>query len=180
MGVSKKIEDEKEKERLKKAVEKLQPKGRVIVRTKSQGAVSFKKELNYLYKTWNQIKNNRRRTAGLVFSDIAPELQILRDGLSSKNTQVWIDDSEIYKEAKKFVREVLPEFKDQIQLYKDQKDIFEKWEVLKPLQKALKRKVYLKSGGVLVFDETEALTVVDVNTARYNRKLFSRKDCIEN
>lgn len=167
VGVSKKIEDEEERQRLKTAVEKLQPQGKVIVRTKSQGASCFKRELKYLQQTWSQIKSNTRKTPGLVFSDIPAELQILRDGLSSKDIQVWIDDLNTYKSAKKFVKEILPEFKNQIQLYKDKTDLFEKWNISKQLKQALKRKVYLKSGGIIVFDETEALTVIDINTARY-------------
>ena len=166
-GVSKKITDEKERERLETELEKLKPKGKVIVRTKAVGESHFKRELGHLYKLWSQIKNDKRKTKGLVFSDIPPALQILRDGLSSQNIQVWVDDKEIYNQACQFVKKFLPEFKNQVHYYKEKTNLFEKFNVIKKTKQAFNRKVYLKSGGAIVIDENEAMVVIDVNTGRF-------------
>ena len=167
VGISKKITDEKERERLETIMEKLKPKGRVIVRTKAIGGTHFKRELNHLYKLWNQIKKDTRKTAGLVFSDIPPTLQILRDGLSSQNIQVWVDDKEIYSQACHFVKKFLPEFKKQIHHYKKKTDLFKEFNVTKKIKQGFNRKVYMKSGGAIVVDENEAMVVIDINTGRF-------------
>ena len=168
IGISRKIADEKERERLKEILSKLEVKGKVIVRTKAVGQKNFKKEMNHLLKTWNKIQKNSRKSTGLIFEDIPEEIQFLRSGLE-KDTQVFIDDLFVYKKAVTFVKNFLPEFKNQIVHYTGT-DLFKKFSADKKLKQAYTHKVYLKSGGVLNIEPTEALVSIDVNTAKATEK----------
>lgn len=171
IGISKKIEKEEERERIIKSLNILNPDGGVIVRTKAEGRLDFKKDLNSLKKLWKNIqKKQTRKTVGLVHKEISPEIQMIRDELHSPQDQVWIDNKEIYSQALAFVKEFMPEFKKNIQLYDKHSPLFEEFDIERKLSHALNRTVYLKSGGSIVIDENEALVSIDVNTSKFSGK----------
>jgi len=171
VGVSRKIEDETERERLKELIEELNFFGGAIVRTAGEGMSSedFKADLDYLNLLWQQIQTsyNNEKGIGLLYSEVDFELRILRDRLSTKINEVLIDNRETFDKAKEFVSKYIPFFADKLNYYDKQESIFEYYGVSLDVSKAIDRKVWLRSGGYLVIDETEALVVIDVNTGRY-------------
>ena len=167
VGVSKKIESEIERNRIIEEIKTLEINGGVIARTKAQGKKDFKTELLYLQNLWEKIQNKNRKTPGLIYPEISPELQAIRDGLSFNKDQVWIDDSNTHKKALEFVKKVMPDFTKKIFLYEKPDPLFEKFGVETKLNQALNRKVHLKSGGSIVIDENEALVSIDVNTSKF-------------
>lgn len=170
-GISRKIEDEKEKERLKKIIQKINPSGGVIVRTASEGASeeSLRADIEYLDRLSKEIQKNyeKKKTAGLVHAELDVELRALRDLMSEDVTTVWVDDVEVYKKVSKFVTQLMPKYRQNIILYEERKPLFDLYDIDLEISRAVERKVWLKSGGYIVFDEAEALVVIDVNTGRY-------------
>jgi ribonuclease G len=171
VGISRKIEDEKEKERLKKLIQKINPSGGVIVRTASEGASeeSLRSDIEYLDRLGKEIQKNyeKKKSAGLVHSELDVELRALRDLMSEEVTTVWVDDAEVYKKVSKFVTQLMPKYKHNIILYEEKKPLFDLYDIDLEISRAVERKVWLKSGGYIVIDEAEALVVVDVNTGKY-------------
>lgn len=170
-GISRKIEEEKEKDRLKKIIQKINPSGGVIVRTASEGASeeSLRADIEYLDRLSKEIQKNyeKRKTAGLVHAELDVELRALRDLMSEEVTTVWVDDVEVYKKVTKFVTQLMPKYRQNIILYEERKPLFDLYDIDLEISRAVERKVWLKSGGYIVFDEAEALVVIDVNTGRY-------------
>ena len=171
LGISRKIESEEEKERLKKIIQKINPSGGVIVRTASEGASeeSLRSDIEYLDRLSKEIQKNyeKKKTAGLVHSELDVELRALRDLMSEDVTTVWVDDVEVYKKVSKFVAQLMPKYRQNIILYEEKKPLFDLYDIDLEISRAMERKVWLKSGGYIVFDEAEALVVIDVNTGRY-------------
>ena len=170
-GISRKIENEAEKERLKKIIQKINPSGGVIVRTASEGAreEALRSDIEYLDRLGKEIQKNyeKKKTAGLVHAEIDVELRALRDLMSEAVTTVWVDDLEVYKKVSKFVSQLMPKYRQNIILYEEKKPLFDLYDIDLEISRATERKVWLKSGGYIVFDEAEALVVIDVNTGRY-------------
>lgn len=171
IGISRKIEDEAEKERLKKLIQKINPVGGVIVRTAAEGATEevLRSDIEYLDRLGKEIQKNfeKKKGAGLVHAEIDVELRALRDLMSENVTTVWVDDEESYKKVSKFVTQLMPKYKQNIILYEERKPLFDLYDIDLEISRAMERKVWLKSGGYIVVDEAEALVVVDVNTGRY-------------
>ncbi|AZZ38181.1 Rne/Rng family ribonuclease [Bdellovibrio sp. qaytius] len=171
IGISRKIEEEGEKERLKKLVQKINPAGGVIVRTAAEGATeeSIRADIEYLDRLGKEIQKNyeKKKTAGLVHAELDVELRALRDLMSEDVTTVWVDDEEVYKKVSKFVTQLMPKYKQNIIHYGEKKPLFDLYDIDLDISRATERKVWLKSGGYIVVDEAEALVVVDVNTGSY-------------
>lgn len=171
LGISRKIEDEEEKERLKQIIQKINPSGGVIVRTASEGATeeSLRSDIEYLDRLSKEIQKNyeKKKTAVLIHSELDVELRALRDLMSEDVTTVWVDDDEVYKKVSKFVSQLMPKYKQNIILYEERKPLFDLYDIDLEISRAMERKVWLKSGGYIVFDEAEALVVIDVNTGRF-------------
>ena len=171
IGISRKIEEENEKERLKKLVQKINPTGGVIVRTAAEGATeeSIRADIEYLDRLGKEIQKNyeKKKTAGLVHAELDVELRALRDLMSEDVTTVWVDDEEVYKKVSKFVTQLMPKYKQNIIHYGEKKPLFDLYDIDLDISRATERKVWLKSGGYIVVDEAEALVVVDVNTGSY-------------
>jgi ribonuclease G len=170
-GISRKIENEDEKERLKKLIQKINPVGGVIVRTASEGASeeSLRTDIEYLDRLGKEIQKNyeKKKSSGLVHSELDVELRALRDLMNEDVTTVWVDDVESYKKVSKFVSQLMPKYRQNIILYEEKKPLFDLYDIDLEISRAIERKVWLKSGGYIVFDEAEALVVIDVNTGRY-------------
>ncbi len=171
LGVSKKIQNEEERIRLKAILEDIAPKGGVIVRTAGEGkeASDFKSDLDYFYRLWKEIKRNfeKRKTAGLVNKDLDIELRALRDMLHEEIQEIIIDDERGRKKILNFLSQFMPRYKNKVKIYSQDKPIYDLYNIELDVSRALGRKIWLKSGGYLVFDEAEALVVVDVNTGRF-------------
>ncbi len=170
-GISRKIEGEAEKERLKKIIQNINPTGGVIVRTASEGASeeSLRADIEYLDRLGKEIQKNyeKKKSAGLVHAELDVELRALRDLMSENVTTVWVDEVEVYKKVSKFVAQLMPKYRQNIILYEEKKPLFDLYDIDLEISRAVERKVWLKSGGYIVFDEAEALVVIDVNTGRY-------------
>ena len=171
IGISRKIEEESEKDRLKKLVQKINPTGGVIVRTAAEGATEegLRSDIDYLDRLGKEIQKNyeKKKTAGLVHAEIDVELRALRDLMNEEVTTVWVDDEEAYKKVSKFVTQLMPKYKQNIIHYGEKKPLFDLYDIDLDISRATERKVWLKSGGYIVVDEAEALVVVDVNTGSY-------------
>jgi ribonuclease G len=171
LGVSRRIEDERERERLKNIVEKQKPQGGVIVRTAGEGATEedIKTDLSYLSRMWTEVQAayDKRKGPGPVHSEIDVELIALRDLLDENVDRVLVDDPRVYKKVTGFVNQFLPKFKNKVVLHKNDSPLFDLYDLDLEISRAMGRRIWLKSGGYIVIDEAEALVVIDVNTGKY-------------
>lgn len=172
IGVSRRIESESERRRLKETMSKIRPpKTGVIVRTASgkQTDKKLKQDLDYLVTTWNDIqkKFNKQRTPSVVYTDLTIVLRAIRDMFTDEVDRVVVDSKREHKSIMRFVSRFIPQVKDKVELYQGDMPIFDYYGVETEISRALDRKVWLKSGGYLVVDQAEALVAIDVNTGRY-------------
>lgn len=171
LGISRKIESEEERERLRKEVEELKPQGGVIVRTAGEGAgtESLRKDLDYLNRLWSEIQKNyeKRKSTGLVHSELDVELRALRDLLSEDVSKIIVDEPKAHKRISTFLSQFMPNYKQLLYLHDKPEPLFDLYNLDLEISRALDRKIWLKSGGYIVIDEAEALVVIDVNTGRY-------------
>jgi len=171
LGISRRIEDEEERERLRKLVQKINPSGGVIVRTAGESASEemLKADIEYLDRLSKEIFKGyeKKKTPGNVHVELDVELRALRDLMSENVTSVWVDDVEVHKKVVKFVSQFMPKYKQNIVLYNEQKPLFDLYDVDIEISRSMERKIWLKSGGYIVIDEAEALVVIDVNTGKF-------------
>ncbi len=171
-GVSKRIEKEKERERLKSVLEKNPPsEGGYIVRTAGEGVSSevIRSDKEYLEELYRDIQKSyeAKEGVGLIHSELDLELRVLRDMLTKDVTRILVDDKKSYEKIKKFVKKFLPEQKLFLELYEGASPLFDKYDIDLEISRSLDKRVALKSGGSIVIEETEALVVIDVNTGKY-------------
>jgi ribonuclease G len=172
LGVSRKIEAEAERDRLKTIVEKYMPaQGGFIVRTAAEGATeeSIENDIKYLVSLSQEITKNyqKKKGTGIIHSDLDVELRAVRDLLDDDVTRVVVDDAEVYKKVSKFISQFMPKLKNKVELYGAAQPLFDKYEIDLEVSRSLGRKVWLKSGGYIIIDEAEALVVIDVNTGKF-------------
>jgi len=172
IGISKKIEDREERMRLRTLLKNNLPEGMgAIIRTTSEGRQDqdILKDIAYLVDTWNTIQNNFKKAdkKEKIFQDIELSLQIVRDHLDEDVEEVIVDNKETQSAIYKFVKDIAPEFTQRIQFYDGPSSIFEFYHIDAQIEAALEKKVSLKSGGSLIIETTEAMTVVDVNTGKF-------------
>ena len=171
LGVSRRIEDEAERERLRTIVEKLEPNGGVIVRTAGEGAdeKKIKADLEYLYRLWKNLEKayTEIQNPGAVYAEPDVELRALRDLLGESVDRVIVDHKESFEKVNHFIAEFMPQFKDRVQFYEKPQPLFDLYDLDQEITRSLGRRIWLKSGGYLVIDEAEALVVIDVNTGRF-------------
>lgn len=175
IGVSAKIEDEAEKDRLRGIVEKLQESEEsdngFIVRTAAEGVEEdiLAGEVVFLKKLWAsiQMQITKAKPGELVYADLPLVQRTLRDLVGVSVERIRIDSRETFVAAQNFSTEYLPEIVDCIEHYPGERPIFDLYGIEDEIQKALERKVQLKSGGHLVFDQTESMTTIDVNTGAF-------------
>lgn len=170
-GISRRISDEAERERLKGIIEKIKPTGGVIVRTAGEGASSedIAADLEYLSRLWSDIQNSydKKKSPGQIHSEVDVELRALRDLLDEKVDRVIVDEPQVHKKVLSFVTQFLPRFKNRVVLHKGETPLFDLYDLDLEISRALGRRIWLKSGGDIVIDEAEALVVVDVNTGKF-------------
>jgi ribonuclease G len=171
LGISRRIEDAEERERLKKIVESLKPKGGVIIRTACEGATSeqLANDLDYLNRLWSEVEKayDKRKTPGLIHAEIDVELRALRDLLNERVTRVIVDDQKVHKKVLNFINQFMPKHGKSVSLHAGPAPLFDLYDLDLEISRSLDRKIWLKSGGYIVVDEAEALVVIDVNTGRF-------------
>jgi ribonuclease G len=171
VGVSKRLPD-KERDRLRKLIENVDVgKGGVIVRTAAQGAKKedFTREIKYLHRL-NEVVTERAKKSDvgqMVFQEADLSIRVVRDVLVEEFEGAIIDDPKQHDRVTKFLQRTAPELADSVELYKDKKALLEKWGVDEAFDSVLSRRVDLPSGGYLMIDYAEALTVIDVNTGSF-------------
>ncbi len=172
-GISKRLGDN-ERRRLRKIVDEVRPAGHgLIVRTAAEGASEdeLRRDVNGLLQQWNAIDVEARRSEnpGLLYREPDLTVRLLREELNSEYRGVIIDDQTLYEQVRGYVATVSPELADRVEYYDpdaEAQPLFERFHVHEQLHKALDRKVWLPSGGSLIIERTEALTVIDVNTGK--------------
>jgi ribonuclease G len=171
-GVSRRIEDEAERSRLKEILDSIRPEGKgVIARTvaETQSYKVLKSDFNMLVKIWKDIqkKAEKVRAPSLIHTDLTFIQRVLRDITDEDVDTIVVDDKENYKEVEKFVHRYLPNLKTKIEFYEDDNPIFEHFGIDIEIERGISNKVYLKSGGSIHIDQTEALVSIDVNTGKF-------------
>jgi len=172
VGVSRRIEDEKERERLRSIIQSVKPKNMgFIVRTASEGVEKERLiyEMEKLILLWQKIleKKNNVSLPGLVHAELDLSLRALRDFFRRDTKRLLVDNPNTYKKLLEYVREFLPHLEYAIELYKDGKPLFDKFGINTAINEALSPRVELKSGGYIIIEETEALVAIDVNTGSF-------------
>lgn len=172
VGVSRRIDNEKERRRLRDLVQSIKPPScGFIVRTAAEGMDrdKIKAEMEFLLKLWQSIqrKTDHCQVPGLLYQDLDITLRAVRDLFTQEVDKLVIDSLDEYERILRFVDTFLPSLKANVKLYEGTEPIFDAYGIEMELQRALARKVWLKSGGYIVIEMTEALTAVDVNTGRY-------------
>ncbi len=176
-GISRRLDD-KERRRLRRAIEPIRPEGMgVIVRTAAAAAsqAELRRDFDELKGRWEGIiaERERQRSPALLYSEPGLALRVVREELNREYRAVVVDDPETYEKVRGYVASVNPDLLDRVEYYDtsvERLSLFERYHVHEQLQKALDRKVWLPSGGSLIIERTEALTVIDVNTGRNVRK----------
>ncbi|MGH8011665.1 MAG: Rne/Rng family ribonuclease [Candidatus Binataceae bacterium] len=172
IGISRRIESADERGRLRGAVNELRPpQGGFIVRTACEGVSrrEIQRDVSFLTKLWTSIVKLAETSppATLLYSDLDIALRIVRDLFSSDLERLWCDDPATHERVVEFVQTYMPRLRSRVSLYEAEEPIFDHFHVEPQIDRALERKVWLKSGGYLVFDQAEALTAIDVNTGRF-------------
>ena len=174
IGVSQRIEDEAEREGLRARLIGLLPENRIggfIIRTMSESATDEEllADIDYLTKTWTHIlaKSTTVPERTLIFQDLNLPMRVLRDVLCVDTEVVRIDSSETYQKLLDFANLYAITAVDKLVHYQGERPLFDIYNIEKEIEKAMSRKVELNSGGYLIFDQTEALTTVDVNTGSF-------------
>ena len=172
-GISKRLGDN-ERRRLRRIIDEVKPAGHgMIVRTAAEGvsADELQRDVTSLLEQWNTIEAEAKRSdaPGLLYREPELAVRILREELNGEYRGVVIDDRALFEQVRNYVQAVSPELADRVEFYDTDAEglpIFERYHVHEQLHKALDRKVWLPSGGSLIIERTEALTVIDVNTGK--------------
>ena len=172
VAVSKKIENRQERSRLKEIMINNLPEGMgAIIRTTSEGQNEREiiRDIKYLVSTWNTILKNYKKAKpeAKLHEDLPIPLRIVRDHLDEDVEEVIIDDKKEQADVYKFVKGIAPEYTQRVKYYAGPQDIFERLGIDKQIEEALSEKVNLRSGGSIIIEQTQAMTVIDVNTGRY-------------
>jgi ribonuclease G len=171
IGISRKIQNPKERRRLRNIIRALLPNGYgVIVRTAAEGkdTRTLRGELEQLLATWEKIEKAipNEKPPALLYKDIGVTSSVMRDLLTKDVEKVVVDSKGLYREIVAYARWAAPDIVDKIEL-DETEDIFEKYGINKEIENSLSRKIYLRGGAYILIEQTEAMTVIDVNTGRY-------------
>ena len=184
MGVSRKIASDEERLRLKRVLQGKRPGpvGGFITRTAAEGRTEdeIAGDMLFLYNLWQDIraKAEKKPAPAMLHHDLDIVQRILRDQLADSFKAIWIDNEETYESVLRFVERFQPVLVPKVKLYTREAPIFDAFSVTNELEKALRPKVWLKSGGFIVINQTEALVAIDVNTGKYVGKTNRLEDTI--
>ena len=184
VGVSRKIASDEERQRLKRILthERGDASGGFIVRTAAEGASEdeLRADLRFLIHLWNEIKqrSDSSKSPALIYHDLSLIERILRDQVSSNFTSIWVDSEADYERIVRFLNRFSPNLVRRVKLYTKETPLFEHFGIQDEISKALRSKVWLKSGGSIVINQTEALVAIDINTGKYVGKTARLEDTI--
>ncbi|MCB2184367.1 MAG: Rne/Rng family ribonuclease [Desulfobulbaceae bacterium] len=172
IGISRKIEGDDVREKLRRDIEQLRPAGTgFIVRTVAEGASpdELEADMEFLLHLWSEIQDTAEKTPcmTLVYEDLDIILRVVRDIFSPTVDRVVVDDQNTYQRVIRFVETFVPHLRPKVHLYESKAPIFTTYGVEMDINRALARKIWLRCGGYIIIEATEALTVIDVNTGRY-------------
>jgi len=172
VGVSRKIHNRNEKRRLKRIGYEIKPENfGIIVRTVAErkSKEELANDINYLISTWKKVDGNikKDRSPCIVYKDMEMASSIIRDVFTADVDRVIVDDKKMYKNLLNYIKSTSPQLVNKIQEYSGRIPIFEKYDIDREIEKSLNRKVWLKSGGHLVIEHTEAMVTIDVNSGKY-------------
>lgn len=172
VGVSQRIEDEVEKERLKDLVAKyVSESGGYIIRTAAENAstVELEQDAAFLQRLWSKIQKRRTDNPPLsvLYRDLSLAFRVLRDYVGTGIDCIKVDSKLMYSELKSFLDDFVPSLSGALEYYPGERPLFDLYDVESEMQRALDRKVELKSGGYLIIDQTEAMTTIDINTGGF-------------
>src|SRR3954466_11837845 len=172
VGISRRIGSDRERKRLREVFDSMRPAGSgFIVRTVADGVSEreLRSDMEFLIKLWNEVVRRAEgaRCPALIYNDLDLLLRTVRDLFTADVEKLIIDSRPEYDRVKKFISVFMPDFAGHIELYEGNDPIFDGYGIEIEIDRALERKVWLKSGGYLIVDEMEALTAVDVNTGRF-------------
>jgi ribonuclease G len=184
VGVSRKIASDDERQRLKRILvhERGEASGGFIVRTAAEGASEedLRADLRFLLNLWNDIKqrSDSSKSPALIYHDLSLIERILRDQVSSNFSNIWVDSEADYERIVRFLNRFSPTLVRRVKLYTKEVPLFEHFGIQDEISKALRSKVWLKSGGSIVINQTEALVAIDINTGKYVGKSSRLEDTI--
>jgi ribonuclease G len=184
VGVSRKISSDEERQRLKRILisEKGDASGGFIVRTAAEGAGEdeLRADIRFLINLWNEIKerSDSGKAPALIYHDLNLVERILRDQVSEEFSTIWVDSETDYERIVRFLNRFQPSLVRRVKLYTKEMPLFEQFGIQDEITKALKSKVWLKSGGSIVINQTEALVAIDINTGKYVGKTARLEDTI--
>ncbi len=176
IGISNRIEDEAERERLRKCVENLSGEhqeygGGLIIRTVAEGAQEedLRADIPYVYKLWRDLEEQikQAKTPSIIYEDLPLYMRTVRDLIQPQIEKVRIDSREAFTKMQNFAKHYAPEIGGRIEHYPGERPLFELYGVEDELTKALHNKVLLKSGGYLIIEQTEAMITIDINTGAF-------------
>jgi ribonuclease G len=172
IGISRRIEDAEERDRLSRIVEAIRPEGMgAIVRTAAEGRsdAELKADMDYLVRLWETVRRRSESSTApvLIHRELSLSLRSVRDLFSSEADRIVVDSEEEYNRIRSFASQFFPRIQDRIELYQGPEPLFDHYGIEIEVTRALDKKVWLKSGGYIVIEQTEALTVIDVNTGKY-------------
>jgi ribonuclease E len=183
-GVSRKIESDSERRRLKEILlsEKGEASGGFIVRTAASGASEeeLRSDLRFLLNLWADIKQRSEssKSPALIYHDLNLVERILRDQVTDNFSAIWVDSEENYERILRFLQRFQPSLIRRVKLYTKETPLFEQFGITEEINKALRSKVWLKSGGSIVINQTEALVAIDINTGKFVGKTARLEDTI--
>lgn len=183
-GVSRKISSDEERRRLKSILlsEKGEAQGGFIVRTAAEGASEeeLRNDLRFLIQLWQDIKSRSEasKSPALIYHDLSLVERILRDQVTDNFSAIWVDSEQEYERILRFLQRFQPSLVRRVKLYSKETPLFEHFGITSEIDKALKSKVWLKSGGSIVINQTEALVAIDINTGKYVGKTARLEDTI--
>lgn len=183
-GVSRKIESDGERRRLKEILlsEKGDAPGGFIVRTAAAGATEeeLRSDLRFLLNLWADIKQRSEssKSPALIYHDLNLVERILRDQVTDNFSAIWVDTESEYERVLRFLQRFQPSLIRRVKLYTKETPLFEQFGITEEINKALRSKVWLKSGGSIVINQTEALVAIDINTGKYVGKTARLEDTI--
>ncbi len=184
VGVSRKISSDEERQRLKRILisEKGTVSGGFIVRTAADGASEddLRADIRFLISLWTEIKqrSDTAKAPALIYHDLNLVERILRDQVSDNFSTIWVDTESEYERIVRFLERFQPSLVRRVKLYTKETPLFEQFGIQDEISKALKSKVWLKSGGSIVINQTEALVAIDINTGKYVGKTARLEDTI--
>jgi Rne/Rng family ribonuclease len=183
-GVSRKIASEEERQRLKRIIisERENGHGGFIVRTAAQGASEdeLRADIRFLKGLWSEIKTraDNDKAPLLIYHDLNVVERVLRDQVTSDFSAIWVDTEQEYERILRFANRFQPALVKRVKLYSKETPLYEQFGLSEEINKALKSKVWLKSGGYIVINQTEALVAIDINTGKYVGKTARLEDTI--